>query len=294
VLNHYDTFFVLGKRGRFGLAFSALLRDISLEVFEFSSAELDDALRGLNLKLKDGARVCIIWCLGSGNSALVSSQNRELHLLRKLYAGLEAEKTPLTNSVLVYLSTGGKMYGLNAGRVNESSKVSPIAIYGQQKRECERLVEKSTPLYFKSSVICRIANAYSMRESIEEPKGFVESCLWALQTGRQLNLTAGPLSRKQYGSHIDYSKVILESLKIISTKSQHRIFNIAPNFTYNLYEIINIFQTHFGEKLKLNELEQHNHVEDTLILESEVEEFFRIKYEWSRIETNLQLLRIKS
>lgn len=40
MLNHYDTFFVLGKRGRFGLAFSALLRDITLEFFEFSSAEV--------------------------------------------------------------------------------------------------------------------------------------------------------------------------------------------------------------------------------------------------------------
>jgi hypothetical protein len=116
--------------------------------------------------------------------------------------------------------------------------------------------------------------------------------LWALQTGKQLNLTADPLSRRQYGSHIDYSKVILKSLEIISTKSQHRIFNIAPNFTYNLYEIINVFQTHFGKKLKLSELEQNSHAEDSLILESEVEEFYRIKYEWSRIETNLQLLRI--
>ena len=287
---NYDFYFVLGKRGRFGSSFSVLLRDTSLKVFEFSSAELDEALRCLILKLKDDARVCIIWCLGGGNSAGVSIQNRELNLLRKFYLRLEVEGAPLTNSSLIYLSTGGKMYGLNTGRVSESSAICPTGIYGRQKRECELLIQQSTPRFFCSSIIFRIANAYSIQQLIKEPKGFVENCLWAIKSGQQLNFTANPLSRRQYGSHSDYSRVLLKSIELMSTDSNHRLHNIAPDFTYNLYEIIGVFQTHFGKRLDTNEFELDNLVEDTLILESEIEEACGFKYEWSTIEANLQCL----
>jgi nucleoside-diphosphate-sugar epimerase len=290
VQKNYDFYFVLGKRGRFGTSFSGLLRDSSFKVFEFGSAELDEALRCLILKLKDGARICIIWCLGGGNSAGVLIQNRELNLLKQFYLGLEAERAPLTNSSFIYLSTGGKMYGFNTGRVNESSAICPTGMYGMQKRECELLIQQVTPRLFCSSIIFRIANAYSFQRLIKEPKGFVENCLWAIESGQQLNFTANPLSRRQYGSHSDYSRVLLKSIELMSTDSDHKIYNIAPSFTYNLYEIINIFQTHFGKMLGVNEYEFDNLVEDTLILESKIEEACGFKYEWNTIQTNLQNL----
>jgi len=285
---NYEMFIVFGKKGRFGSIFTTLLKDLSYDVFEFSSAEFDEALHFLILMLKNRVRVCIVWCLGSGSSADLLSQDREYQLLRKLHQCLETEYAQFTNSGLVYLSTGGKMYGVNVGRVHEGSVILPVGIYGEQKRKCELFLKENTFHFFQNSFVFRIANAYSIKASSDVPNGFVERCLWAMQEGKKLTFTTNPLSRRQYGSHDDYVRIMLKIIQRTSVKSDHNLFNIAPNFTYDLKEIISIFESHFGKTLEVSEYEPLNMAEDTVVLESSVDEYCGLNYKWKTLNDNLQ------
>jgi len=287
---NYEMFIVFGKNGRFGSTFITLLKDFSHGVFEFSSAEFDQALNFLILMSKKRKRVCVIWCLGSGNSADVLSQDREYQLIRKLHQSLETANVRCADSGLVYLSTGGKMYGLNAGKAHEESAILPVGIYGEQKRKCELFLKENTFQFFQSSFVFRIANAYSIKASYDAPKGFVENCLWAIQERKKLTFTTSPLSRRQYGSHDDYVRIMLEIIQSMSVKSDHSLFNIAPNFTYNLKEIISIFESHFGETLEVSEYEKLNMAEDTVVLESRIDEYCGLNYKWNTLNENLQTL----
>jgi len=83
---------------------------------------------------------------------------------------------------------------------------------------------------------------------------------------------------------------MLEIIQSMSVKSDHSLFNIAPNFTYNLKEIISIFESHFGETLEVSEYEKLNMAEDTVVLESRIDEHCGLNYKWKTLNENLQTL----
>lgn len=283
----YDACFIFGRKGRFGTSFADSLKGIGLEVLQYGSVEFNEGIKNLVRHLKGNRRVLIVWCLGNGNSANATSLNREYYLLNELYSKLVHNRVPPTNSLLIYISTGGKMYGINAGYVDEKSEISPVGLYGGQKRECEQLIqEKVTQRFFHLSVF-RIANAYTLKLGNERPQGFVDSCLSAVEFGEILKFTANPNSRRQYAPHGDYVQAMLKVIRY-SPESIHGIYNLAPNFTYSLNEIVDIFQEHFKKKICIKPWEASDLIEDTVILESEnIESEISFK-NWQSLELNLK------
>ena len=285
--NSYEASFIFGRNGRFGLSFSDALKGTELEIFEYGSAEYDEGVKNLVRYLKAKKRLLIIWCLGNGNSANVTRLNRELHLLNELHCQLVRHRVPYTNSLFIYISTGGKMYGINAGQVDENSVNLPVGLYGIQKRECEQLIENKFVQHFFLSSVFRIANAYTLKLDNKKPQGFLDSCLLAVEFGEKIEFVVNPNSRRQYAPHRDYVKAILKVIGHLP-ESVYGIYNLAPNFTYSLSEIIDIFEAHFRKKIYVEPWEKGNLNYDTVVLDSARLNNKEFSETWQSIELNLK------
>ena len=289
MISTYESYFVFGKRGRFGSRIAKSLKDKHLLVFEYASAEFDEGLRALILELKDRKNLCVIWCFGAGSSIEVSIQNKEYQLLLYMFSKLTSANLPPINSMFVFLSSGGKMYGINTGIVSESSENLPVSLYGQQKRDCEQLLLTMAPRFFHNLIIFRPANAYSIKSLNSQPKGFVERCLWAIEHDKTIKFIADPNSQRQYGSHSDYANAMLSLIGQTAIRPSWRIINVAPNFTYDLYQVIASFEEYFKKKIIIEPFEVNQLIQDSIILKSEV---FRPDFVWNSIAKNLDLSRL--
>jgi hypothetical protein len=139
---------------------------------------------------------------------------------------------------------------------------------------------------FHSLIIFRPANAYSLQFLNDQPRGFVERCLWAIEHDKTLNFVAHPKSQRQYGSHSDFVDVMMSFLWQVTMDSGHRIVNIAPPFTYNLSDIITAFEDYFKKRIKVEPFESDSLSRDSVILKSQV---LYPDFVWNSIEQNLDL-----
>jgi nucleoside-diphosphate-sugar epimerase len=289
VQSRYDACFIFGRKGRFGSSFVDSLKEIEPEIFEYSTSEFNEGVENLVRHLNGKRDVLIFWCLGNGNSAKATSQNQEFYFLNDLNMKLVHNRVPPTNSLFVYISTGGKMYGVNVGQVNEKSEIVPVGLYGIQKRECERLIQQKFSQNFFNTCVYRIANAYTLKWDNPHPQGFLDSCLSAVKFGWNLKFTVNPNSRRQYVPHKDYVQAILNAIWYSSDPIEGT-YNLAPNFTYSLNEIVDVFQEHFKKRIYVEPWEKSNLIEDTVILVSKRIENERIFENWQSLELNLKNL----
>ena len=290
MFSDFDSYFVFGKRGRFGSSFIKYLEVGYSNVKGYGSFDFNQGVSDLVACLREGKSVLVIWCLGSGSSVMTKGDSIEYKSLHNFFIQLHQGKTLLTSSRFVYISTGGKMYGKNKVNIKESAEILPICTYGIQKRKCERLIQMQSSSFFYQTDIFRLANAYTLRRMNPNPQGFIEHCLSAIEFKKQLIVTVDPASNRQYGSHVDYARYILRFIWQNIEHTGCAIRNIAPKFSYELLQVVQLFERHFHLPVdfsikSLEELER-----DDIYLESEYQDVQEFTFAWKTIEENLDLL----
>ena len=287
------TYFVFGAKGRFGSSFVQILTNERFDVKRYGSIDFERGLYDFGESLKEGQKCTLIWCFGRGTSFEEEDRNsQEYKMLQRLHFTISrVNKTP-NFSRFIYMSTGGKMYGVNPGKVTERSTVSPVGSYGQEKKMCEDLIRENISNVFGQTFIFRIANAYTFSLSNENPRGIVENCLHAIRNDTNVNLTVNSSSRRQYASHFDYAKAILNQAEFLEESASHGTYNLSPDFSYDIAQIIDIFETHFRRKICFNMTDSDTLAPDSVLLECEKKTCMNTQTEWKTIEKNLQFANI--
>jgi nucleoside-diphosphate-sugar epimerase len=271
-------FLIIGSSGRFASKFINKLSDYYVEEVPFNklfdNSDLDDSFT------KSKCFDFCIWTAGPGTSHLANS-SKELQ-------GLEVLSRKLSNGTLqignfVYLSTGGMMYGKNPGEIYEDCTPLPIDVHGSKKLSCEQLIQNSMAKHLDAIRILRLGNAYSKFSVDRPPKGIIENLQAGSFEREPLQITCSLSSLRQYASHDDFTTFIIESVLLAKNKlSAFEIINIAPNFSYSIQSLINIFEKKFYRTIDFRVI---NHVRDDVILKSEKVD--NSKFNWNSIENNL-------
>lgn len=285
------TYFIFGAKGRFGLSFGQILANARFSVKQYGSIEFESGLLDLGKTLKDGRKCTLIWCFGRGSSLGVQVENyKEYEMLQQLNVALSRMSNTSNLCHFVYLSTGGKMYGVNSGRVTEGSQLSPVGSYGLEKKMCEELIRDDISNVFGQTFIFRVANAYTLSMSNKNPQGFVENCLHAIRNNTSIILTVNTASRRQYASHIDYAMAIFHQIEFLDENSDVHTVNLGPHFSYDIAQIIAIFETHFKQILSYDKKIFDMLPVDSILLDSENRMNINAQIEWKSIEENLRLV----
>lgn len=228
---------VIGSAGFIG---SRLLKRLG------SSSTIGIPSRALFQELMDIKRsICfesVYWAAGSimpatsSNLEIKSSYDyRDLARFLQVFRG--------RYSRLIYLSSGGCVYGPGNGPFNEDSVASPVNQYGELKLACERLINTESEL----NIVLRTANVFGIGQIARKSQGVLPHWIESIKSNAPLNVL-GEL--KSFRDYVDVDSV-LDAIQLANNHSNSDIFNVGSGIPTTLAELISIFQEVVGKNLPL-------------------------------------------
>ena len=276
---------VVGKNGKFSKAFN----DIKLPHLNLSNVWTENfdsyfAEKILTNPIYNDQRIELIWSSGkakaNSDKSVCDDDYQKLSKFVNII-GKYANNSPRIS----FLSSGGTVYGRNAGISNEMSKLNPDTYYAEMKIKSEEMLNSYCHKSGLGLSFFRIANAFS-KLNLTASKGLIETLEECFAHNSLFTLSVFGDSKKQYGTYADYAKTILQFL--INTEREKEIqstTNVFSPHVYSVNSIINIMENHFDKKLliKINETA----CEETVILENKAIINFGIGV-WATLENHLE------
>jgi nucleoside-diphosphate-sugar epimerase len=232
-------FHLRGSQGRLGQ-----------QIFNFLLSSVPEAVGTKTVKFggsfglvtSSGLNSESIFILASGKSTANSSQfecENEFSAFQQTMASIENSFRSTGIKCLVYVSSGGSVYGPSDETKFESSPLNPISPYAFQKIAEEQEVMNLALKIGARLLILRLANAFSADATA--PKGLIDSLLAIVPGATPLELYVNPSSKKQYGLFSDYAEAIIYSLSDFLVDSDAiRVQNIFSANTYSIQQIIQL------------------------------------------------------
>lgn len=150
-------------------------------------------------------------------------------------------------SRLVFLSSGGCVYGPGNGPFNEDSLVFPVNQYGELKLACERLIKIESEF----SIVLRIANVFGIGQTPRKSQGVIPYWIESIKGNAPLNVLGRLTSFRDY---IDVDSV-LDAIRLANYHPKSETFNVGSGIPLTLAELISIFEEVVGKRppLKLSD-----------------------------------------
>jgi len=286
----FSDFIIRGSAGRLGLALEREIYRRNSSLFKRNS---NFRLGSLSLLSNTNAFLSRVALIASGNSVSGSSLeicNADINNLKEFLCFLEKESKLDFDDYMVYISSGGTVYGNGLEIKTENSPLNPQSFYAEGKIKQEQIVVNWCAKMGVTPIIFRIANAYSL--NFIDPKGFVEKVIHAASNDSKISIFASLESTKQYGTVNDYAYWILENIREIHQNSEisdanRTFFNLFPSDSYSLKSILEIIGSRF--KISASELFKEldlTKVNETTILNT-VHDLKFINATWTSLEHSI-------
>ena len=280
-------YIIIGKRGNLAKAIMKVLEAShgTNSFIGLSSEEVISYLKQKNsyISAKNDYYLEFIWCSGT-SKARSSKENCEIDFF-SFNGFIEViRKMKINNCRITFISSGGTVYGNNAGIVNENSDVNPESYYAKMKVDCENSLNHLQREDGVGVAILRLANIYG-GFTHQRSNGVVGALIAGAKDGLEFKLSVALCSTKQYGGYRDYSSTIIDFL----SKS---IDNFGYGLKQNIYSTHQYSVTDLAEKVKLyfnKEIDLEGNLdlpEETVILNS-VKSAISAETKWNSLENYL-------
>lgn len=161
-----------------------------------------------------------------------------------------------TRSKLVFISSGGTIYGNNYhSPINENSPTNPICHYGVLKLMQEKIINMYNEKYGMKNIILRISNPYGPGQDISNGVGAVSNFL--LKSIRDELITiygTGDDIVRDYIYIDDVCKMIFELIHNITNECKNRIINVGTGIGHTLNDIVSIVEKVTTKKVAIKYL----------------------------------------
>lgn len=138
---------------------------------------------------------------------------------------------------LIYLSSGGAIYGNSNEKFNEMSKISPISSYGAIKACSEIYIDMYSKIYGINYKILRISNPYGPYH-YSEKQGVINVFMNNMLNDKPIKIYTPLLSTKDYIYVGDVAKIIMIMADNIICNPKNDIYNVGSQELLSLYDII--------------------------------------------------------
>ena len=280
-------YIIIGKRGNLAKAIMKILEASygSNSFIGLSSKEVISFLKQNNsyTTVKNDDYLEFIWCSGTSKARSgkenceidFSSFNSFIEVIRKM---------KIDNCRITFISSGGAVYGNNAGIVNENSDVNPESYYAKMKVDCENLLNRLQREDGVGVAILRLANIYGgfIHQS---SNGAVGALIAGAKDELEFKLSVALCSTKQYGVYEDYSSTIINFLsKSIDNFRYDSKQNIYSTHQYSITDLVEKVKLYFNKEINMRgNLELP---EETVILNS-VKSAISEETKWNSLENYL-------
>ena len=193
----------------------------------------------------------IIYAVGSFSSRssmgeMYQGVEKEKELLLKVLSKLQTSK--IDKARLVFLSSGGAVYGNTSKPHSESGPVTPTTPYGVGKLELENYVKLNFNQCGYKTLIVRPSNVYGPHQSGSQGQGVIPIFIERVLAGLPIKIFQSGNLLKDYIFISDFC----ECLRQLVNNKAHGIYNVGSGFRYSALDIANLLRVHLDSKVKID------------------------------------------
>lgn len=149
---------------------------------------------------------------------------------------------------VVFISSGGAIYGESAKKNRENDALNPICSYGIVKLAIEKYLEMYGRYFGLNYKIIRPSNPYDENIQHEKKQGIVPVIIDCALNGKELALYGSDQTVRDY---IHISDLIEGIKAVLDYKGKEKIFNIGTGRGYTTREVIDEIEKQTGKKIKI-------------------------------------------
>jgi UDP-glucose 4-epimerase len=183
----------------------------------------------------DGADIVFHLLGGSNPTASNRDPSAELQAALSNNLGVVSAACDAKVSKLVFVSSGGTIYGTAACPLKEDNPVNPISAYGLGKLMVEKLLHLYHSIHSLDYTVLRVSNPYGRFQMPDRSQGFVATVVQRALDHKPLELWGDGSVVRDY-IHIDDVCTALISAAL--TNTEHRVFNIGSGVGRSLKDVV--------------------------------------------------------
>lgn len=149
---------------------------------------------------------------------------------------------------VVYLSSGGSVYGNQRGAATEKSLPSPISGYGVSKYTVENYLRLFHHNFDLEYDILRLSNVYGVGQKNLRPQGVVSALARSFLKKEKFKIWGDGGAKKDYLYIDDLTQALVQ---VLSKSPSNDTYNIASGVSNSLDDMISIFENVFGYQIEL-------------------------------------------
>lgn len=255
-----ESILVLGANGFIGSAVCSHLARLGHKVVALGRAKIDPAIAGVShvrgsIEDRDTLRDAlarsksVVYCAATttpGTSAHDPSREILGNLL-PLSRLLEcAEEFPERR--IVYLSSGGAVYGDDAADALETHTLRPRSYYGAGKAAAEALIHACVATSDWSAVILRPSNLYGPGQRVTKGFAIIPTLFDRVADGAPFQIWGDGSTVRDYCYVDDLTSAVTSAL-IVPAPSSFNVYNVASGEAVSILELIEACQRASGGKI---------------------------------------------
>ncbi len=146
---------------------------------------------------------------------------------------------------LIYFSSGGAVYGPNAGRVPflESDPCHPVSSYGIQKMAGEHYLRLAALKGILKATVLRVGNAYGTLLPSQRLQGFIGVTVNNLLGGKPARVFGNPDNTRDY-IHLD--DVCRAGEAVLQPRDAFTVYNVGSGKGHTVREVLRIIEESLG------------------------------------------------
>ncbi|MBR0465536.1 NAD-dependent epimerase/dehydratase family protein [Candidatus Saccharibacteria bacterium] len=152
------------------------------------------------------------------------------------------------NKQLVFISSGGTVYGDSNKPKAETDNTNPICNYGISKLFIEKYINLYNYYYSKKFKIIRLANPYSEETFRGRKQGIIPIIIDNTLSGKETEI----YGKNQTRDYIYIDDAISGILSVLDYRGNQTIFNIGTGIGHTIEQIISLIEDKLGKKCKIS------------------------------------------
>ena len=186
---------------------------------------------------------------------------------------------------LVYLSSGGTVYGVKGGTISENEPTAPISYYGLSKVQIEDLINFYHRRYKLNYLILRPSNPYGHGQNLYGKQGLIAVVLGKLLKNEPITVFGDGEVVRDYIYIDDFTYYVKE---LIRNGVLNETINIGSGIGYSINRIIDVFNKLSKTPLKIEYVDARKDDVPMMVLDTTRLHNF-VKHENVSLERGIEL-----
>lgn len=194
------------------------------------------------------------------NNAKSDDEDAMLQRIGQRYSFLLQQLKQRKAAQLVFLSSGGTVYGNAQQPICEEAPLHPVSLYARSKVLCEQLIQNSGLPW----LILRLANPYGGYQLTNKRQGVIPTAIEKILAHEEFEMWASPYSSRDYLYIDDFAQALRLLLR---RRIVNQIVNIGSQQATSLDQILGIIQRQTGLALAIRHVQSEVPLVDQIVLD---------------------------